>query len=288
MINRYSDLSVTDNGIDWEIASSAGLWNAGDIYFIDESVGFAAKENAGIYKTIDGGESWTSVLDPLDFASTNKVGGITFADDQTGYAWFSISGYGDYRVYKTTNQGDDWVEVAQIEGPGYLSGGIEFFDADNGFIAGPRVKPDSVYFSWAVYTEDGGTTWNDADFSAVPDEYKGESIDGVAKVDDNTAFAIGDVSFLKTDDMGKTWSYVDFGQTLTDTNFYRIAFNGDYGIVTTYDGEILTTEDGGETWELNQEYYDLHSPSALAVTDDGRIYLELLVGMYLLIMIQLV
>lgn len=271
-INRYSDVLVTENGVDWEITSSAGLWNAGDIHFIDESTGIAVKENAAILKTTDGGNSWYYVNEPVDFSSTNKVGGVSFGDEQTGYAWFSIGDYGAYRIYKTTDAGETWSEVAQIEGPGYITGGIEFFDSENGFIAGPRVKPDTVYYSWIKYTEDGGQTWSDADLSAVGEEFEGESFDGAAKIDENSAIAVGGKSILRTDDKGKTWTYVDFNQTLTDTNFYRVAFNGDIGIVTTYDGEMLVTYDGGESWELNQNFYDLLTPNTLAVTNDGRIF----------------
>ncbi|MGD8782390.1 MAG: YCF48-related protein [Ignavibacteria bacterium] len=274
LINEYSDFYVTTNGSDWEQTASVGLWNAGDIYFVSESVGFAAKENAGILKTTDGGSNWYYVLDPVDFSSTNMVGGLCFADEQTGYAWFTLNSYSDYRVYKTTDAGENWSQVAQMTGASYLSGGsIEFFDGSNGFMAGTSTKPDTVYLSWLKYTEDGGTTWNDADISAVPDAYKSESLYGVAKVDENTAFATGGTSLLKTTDKGKTWTYVDYNATLNDTSFYKVDFNGDYGIVATDYCEILYTDDGGDTWTVNQDYYDLYTPNSVAVTDDGKAYI---------------
>ncbi|MGD8782011.1 MAG: YCF48-related protein [Ignavibacteria bacterium] len=273
LINEYSDFYVTTNGSNWEQISSAGKWNAGAICFLNESVGFAAKENAGIMKTTDGGNTWYSVLDPVDYAFTNKVGGISFADDQTGYVWFSLDAYSSYKVYKTTDAGETWSVVAELNGPSYMSGGMTFFDVNHGFMAGYRIKPDTVYTSWIVYTEDGGVTWNDADISAIPDKYVGKSFKSVAKVDESTAYAVGGTSFFKTADKGKTWTAVDYGVTLNDTTFQCVYFNGNNGVVATYDCEVLLTTDGGSTWSLNQELYNQSYPSVAGLDADGNAYI---------------
>ncbi|MGD8779501.1 MAG: YCF48-related protein [Ignavibacteria bacterium] len=277
-LNSYSDFYVSQDGSgsSWEFISNAGVWDAEDIYFLSNSEGVAIKENRTILKTTDGGSSWSYVLDPVDFASANTAAGVSFGDDQTGYALFSIGTYADYSVYKTTDKGSTWSEAAQIEGPGYFSGGIEFFDASNGFIAGPHEKPDTVYVSWIMYTEDGGTAWNRATVQGLPDELEYDSFEDVAKVNDNTAYAVGGSNIFKTTDKGKTWNYIDHGLDIPDTNFRCISFSGDYGILANYYGEIFLTEDGGNTWTLHNDYYNVYTPSTVTITDEG----DALVGAY--------
>ena len=273
VLNSYSDLLISDAvGMNWEISGSIGLWNARAMFFLDDMTGFIVKENRSILKTTDGGSSWQYVLEPLEFSTRNKVGGISFGDNQTGYALFSVDDYADYRVYKTTDAGDTWTEVAQIEGPSSFSGGIEFFDENKGFIAGPRVKPDTVYVSWIKYTEDGGATWNDAIVDSVTALLDAQSFRDVAMIDESSAIAIGGENIFITNDYGKNWTLAEFNFTVNDSNFYRIDFNGDNGIITTYDGEIIVTTDGGDTWDVNQEYYDVLTPSALCINDYGNIY----------------
>jgi photosystem II stability/assembly factor-like uncharacterized protein len=103
-----------------------------------------------------------------------------------------------------------------------------------------------------------------------------DSFEDVAKVNDNTAYAVGGSNIFKTTDKGKTWNYIDHGLDIPDTNFRCISFSGDYGILANYYGEIFLTEDGGNTWTLHNDYYNVYTPSTVTITDEG----DALVGAY--------
>ncbi len=271
-VNVQGDFLIsTTNGTTWEVISNTGPEKVGAMYFIDALKGFVVKENRKIVKTDDGGETWKTVLEALPFSTRNKVGGISFGDENTGYAWFSIDDYKKYKIYKTTDQGETWTEAAAINGPGYLSGGIKFFDANTGFIAGPKIKPDGVYQNWIQYTTDGGVTWITAAFDST-ETYKAQSFKDATIIDDSTAIIVSKNNIFKSTDKGNSWKLANFNFTVTDSSFYKVAFNGKNGIITTYPGEVLITNDGGETWSVVQDYYDLYSPSVVAISDYGNMY----------------
>jgi len=235
-------------GEDWKYISDTGLWLAYSMVFNDENTGLIHKENRHIVKTTDGGLTWNSVLEPVDFNSRNKVGGLTFGDASTGYAWMSLNDYAEYHIYKTTNGGDNWDEIQNISGPGYLTGSIGFFDANTGFMAGPDM--------WIKTTTDGGSIWEDAVINNLPADFPATRDAGaVTVVDANTAWIIGEGLLLKTTDKGANWNFMETGLSLSDTTFYTISFlNDQLGYIGTYEGSILKTTDGGNSWELDETF----------------------------------
>ena len=105
------------------------------------------------------------VLSPLPYSSRSIVGGITFGDQATGYAWFSLTDYTDYRVFKSTDAGETWNQISQVTGPNYIQGNLVFFDANTGVILGPN--------NYKMRTTDGGQTWDTAFVNNFP-SYLGE------------------------------------------------------------------------------------------------------------------
>ncbi len=265
-VTRNSDVLVnTDgSGAKWEYTASSGLWNAESMWFLSKDIGFIQKENRHIVKTTDGGLTWDTALEPVVFSSRNKVGGITFADQNTGYAWMSILEYEEYYVYKTTDGGDSWERIWLTAGPSSLSGDIGFFDANNGFLAGPNV--------WLQLTTDGGASWNEAVINDFPEKFAGNDFEDISVIDENTAFAIGEKFMLKTTDKGNSWKYVDHGITGIDSSFFTVAFHdNNAGYIGCYNGVILETTDGGSSWSKDETFKDQFSFFSSAFNEQGKI-----------------
>lgn len=268
-LSRNGDFLVDadGDGLDWEYRSNTGLWDTGDLFFLNDDIGFVLKENRGISKTTDGGQTWYDVLSPTAFSSRSKVGGITFADENTGYAWVSMNDYPNYFVFKSTDQGETWNEIYDVIGPGYLGGGVGFFDTQTGFLAGPD--------AWLMKTTDGGTTWQlDTNIVGMDDYYKNKDFESVCVVDENTAWIAGQSLLLKTTNKGETWEFIHHGINDIDSSFYSINFFGDKGYIGSYSGNILKTLDGGNTWELIDDYYDQHIFASSAFNNVGKIFLS--------------
>lgn len=131
---------TADNGSTWtytEIASEGDVkgnpWDC-DISFPDDNTGyFAGKDNgydkAYIYKTSNGGSSWTKLSIPSTAMHDNFTQ-IAFADANHGL------GIGLGSIHKTTDGGDNWTEFTCF-GDKYISTfSVSYPDAEHGFIAG--------------------------------------------------------------------------------------------------------------------------------------------------------
>lgn len=271
-VTRYSDIYVNADGkgTNWEYLSSCDIWDAGVMHFINDNVGLVVKENRHIVKTVDAGLTWNTVLEPVEFSTRNKVGDITFVDEQIGYVLMSLNEYNEYHVFKTINAGDSWEDIATIESGGYFSGGMVFFDENNGYIAGPRIKVDGVYYFWLKTTSDGGITWEDGTINNYPEQMDVASFNSTAKINDNTAITVCKKAILKTSDKGKTWEYIDHGVADIDTSFSRIAGMGDVYIIGLSDASLIISKDSGETWTVDDSKIDEYTYKSIVFNSEGN------------------
>jgi photosystem II stability/assembly factor-like uncharacterized protein len=264
-ITRNGDLLYSSDGTgnSWEYLSHTGKNNSGAIVFLSADTGLVLKENKHIVKTTDGGQTWQTVLTPVNPSSRNLVGGMDFADLQTGYAWFSLNDYGEYHVYKTTDAGDTWELSKVFGGPGYISGDIIAFDADNVVILGPD--------TWTQRTTDGGISWEPAVLNNFDPYFASKDFEGAAKVDENRAIVIGELFICTTTDKGATWNYLNHGLNDIDSNFYKIAFFADtLGYIGLYGGTIIKTTDFGENWSVDETFKDQYLLFSAAINEYGK------------------
>lgn len=265
-------------GDHWEYVSHAGLFEPGrgnNLYFLDETTAIVHKYNRHILKTTDAGQTWDVVLDAVPHNANNRSGGVAFLDGTTGYAWLSQNTATAHALYKTEDAGDSWTEHSTFTAPATVAGEIHFFDENTGFIAGPR--------RWVYNTTNGG-----ADFSeqivadGFPDGFSATAdFRAVAMLSETEAFAVGNGFIVKTEDAGATWTWVDVDVTDTDLNFYAVAFvNENVGYAGSFDGSIVYTQNGGETWVADNEHRGTLR-FITAGTDGSRIFLGTTTGQVL-------
>ena len=164
--------STTNGGITW-IQVFAGSISA--IKFLTPTTGFAMLRapssnpqlfSAGIYKTANGGRSWSLVPSPLNPAAT--YGSFSFSSPSDGWLLVGIqpsAGSENKYLYKTTDGGSNWSLVAQAQfssGQAMATSGVmpatgyvtqlQFISPQQGFM--------SLMRSGMYATDDGGSTWN--------------------------------------------------------------------------------------------------------------------------------
>lgn len=115
-----------------------------DLVFTSSTIGYAVGQTGIIKKTINAGESWTTIFT----IETGSFSEMHFVDENIGF----VAGSGG-KVYKTIDAGDSWVEIAT--GSASALQGIHFYDALHGITVG--------YSGTILYTTDGGDTWTDSD-----------------------------------------------------------------------------------------------------------------------------
>jgi hypothetical protein len=185
-----------------------------------------------VYKTTDGGVTWTSVLSGLSCA----INAINFPSYKTGYAigGEASSGY----IYKSTDYGLTWNQIynSGLVANMLLSG--YFFDDTTGYVAG---NDEGSFFAKIIAINNGAVFYNINfhAYTAYTDIYFKTIDTGFA-----TAFNGSTGYILKTTDSALTWSLVYTGQSLNS-----IAFKTNMiGYAVGVNGTIVKTTDGGNNW----------------------------------------
>ncbi|MFK7925655.1 MAG: YCF48-related protein [Bacteroidia bacterium] len=79
-------VKTTNTGADWTFGTTDDIQNGGqvlDMTMINDTLGFAACWHGTLLKTVDGGLSWYTLIQP--FASPVNFNGVYFLDDQLGW-----------------------------------------------------------------------------------------------------------------------------------------------------------------------------------------------------------
>lgn len=212
------------------------------------------------------------------FVPNQSLHAIKFLDDQTGWTVSSLYNGSTYNIHKTTDGGENWTDqssgytatrfkdiwihnsekvtmvgnfglIIQTEDGGenwttidssldhHLSG-IFFVDDMLGFICGDA--------GTIIRTKDGGTNWEELNTGVIG------VLNDVYFIDENNGFACGWNVMIKTEDGGESWTAPEFFPIPT-TNYQmqKIDFTSpSTGYVCGDIGQILKTEDGGNTWDF--------------------------------------
>jgi photosystem II stability/assembly factor-like uncharacterized protein len=178
------------------------------IHFFDSNNGLVAV-GSSIFKTADGGKNWDQVSD------LRSAIYLQFISDSIGYAYggFTLEGIFYGELYKTENQGNNWINLSNTsEVADWEILAMYFLNKDTGYIANYNHE---VYYTW-----NGGITWTMRSDSLPTNIYD------MVFVSENEGYGVGfpDLGILKTTDGGITWSW-------------------DYKVGTTYFGSIAKTPD---------------------------------------------
>ena len=245
--NGSSFLRTTDGGKHWN--TTTDIFNKNGIIITDQSFispmtgwistfwfhsvpigpGSEIVYNEGvIFKTSDGGYSWTRELDTTYHFP--RLYEIKFIDSTNGIA------AGEGIILRTTNGGSSWeTEYSNFNGA-QLYGGIAWLDSLNQWIAGNGQL-------W--HTTNCGETWQSIGIS----NYYSRSI---FFINDSTGWVAGNQNvsglLFKTIDGGKTWSKVLTGHS---TSYNSIFFSDSLnGYLVGDNAFFAKTSDGGQTWNF--------------------------------------
>ena len=252
---------TTNAGTTWTssvVGGATGLFGV-SIAALDANTAFAALHNPGIstgggvFKTTDGGITWTSQPTAFPLPSGQPIA-LHFFDANNGVCMGNPNG-GYWEIYTTTNGGSQWTRVPSASIPAPVSGDIS---GENIASAGNNVWFGTEYNS--VYrSTDRGMTWTAArdvlgTASLGPLIAFRDSLNGVGC----TPFpAIGGAfnRISRTTDGGVTWTPLAAASILATPSLFHIAYiPGTSAYVITSDlnlgrthtlpGSAYSTDDG--------------------------------------------
>lgn len=257
-----------DGGATWvpSTLTATGVTNAyglANISAIDADTAYASIypvtatiTGQGVYKTTNGGTTWTKVSAGTFTAGTSFINAVHFFDAKDGVALGDPAG-GYFEVYTTNNGGATWTRVSQANIPLVPGNGeygtVGYFGASDSTILYPTNLGN------ILVSKDRGYTWTTA---VSPITGTNTFIPKLSFKDKNTVLAVAGNStqlvnsIIASADGGLTWAFAGFDTVgdifdfndieyvpgTANTWFVSSANFNSGGLGTAY------TEDGGQTW----------------------------------------
>jgi photosystem II stability/assembly factor-like uncharacterized protein len=272
----------------WQFAYSQELqYSFEAIQFPTASVGYIVGSGGVIYKTIDGGSTWTPQTSPVS-TTLNDVfftdathgfavgasGTIIYTTDGTNWSvhaqsgvittatiysvWFVgsdgwIGGGADNatcQIYKTTDGGTNWANVTVTNPSTDMCTGLSFFDANLGYA--------SLDGNGIMYTTDGGLNWTKSNLNLGPWPYTRTDIEEILAVDATHAVATGWGSMIgpqPTIIVVSSDSGVNF--TCPDTSYPWATYGYGYNFTKFGNGEVMLVGGGASSAAFSIHSTDL-------------------------------
>jgi photosystem II stability/assembly factor-like uncharacterized protein len=270
-IRRYS--KTTDGGLTWTTAdinlgSTSANLEIANICGLSADVAYAsvfpkATSPGGIWKTIDGGTTWTKQATALFNDVDSFTDLVYFWDANNGVALGDPAG-GYYEIYTTTDGGTTWVRTPSSPALIADAGGQDYGLTNQFTVTGNSIWVGTTYGK-ILKSTDHGYTWSIvqspiADFGGG---IHGTIAGDMAFSDEmNGLLQTNDYQLFSTTDGGATWNTVPYTGILR--NF---GLSGIPGLPNSYIsvGEDLDTttrgssfsNDGGLTWVSINDQPDL-------------------------------
>jgi photosystem II stability/assembly factor-like uncharacterized protein len=240
---RDALLRTTNGGATWDtINFPFDVGSVASVSFTDTLIGWVCDVSLSkIYKTSDGGMSWTTVYKTLNHHLFPQI--IHFIDTLNGYGVGPDSAWSVTRIWKTTDGGISWSSQTV---PGSVYYHMQFIDAARGWIIGGGIYA----------TTDSGASWQQQTYPPSAGELYGLSF-----ISASVGWVCSKLEswVLHTTDGGNSWNIQAFIEPSPYTHSFRqISFsdnmNGWIFGTTFYNhdlgAEVLRTTDGGISWNL--------------------------------------
>ena len=228
-----------------------------DIVFVDENTGWIISGSDNVYKTDDGGLSWT-----LQFAPDTgmlRLRSIAMANENTGWIG-TVNGSASRVLYETRDGGERWTNISsRIRGstPRGLCG---LWAVNSNVVYGV-----GSFFEdpWFIKSNDGGITWSSrilgGNVRTLIDVYFQNEDVGIAVGGTGSSFD-GNAIILRTTNRGASWTEVfqstrapgvmgEWGWKISFptelTGYVSVEYNN---APPGQSAKVLKTLDGGLTW----------------------------------------
>jgi photosystem II stability/assembly factor-like uncharacterized protein len=211
----------------WFDKSPTNASGLNDLYFIDANNGFAVGDSGKVYKTTNGGDSWTMQTSGV----TVNLNAVHFVSLQKGFA---VGNSG--KIISTTNGGTNWTTYTNSTAIDFKD--IDFNNPDSGVVVG--TYSGGGYF---LITLNGGTNW--LQDGPVPST----DLRGVALMDDTTAITIGQMGSAAV--IGKITLNTTYSVkgNLGGNQFNDVCYpSDDRGYVCGNSGVMFYSVNGGNVW----------------------------------------
>jgi len=213
---------TTNGGINWN-SDITTFYSLNTVFFTSATTGYSAGYST-IYKSINGGNSWSSIYNNVNFFLND----IYFTDLNTGYAVGYANGSSGI-ILKTTNSGLNWNIIDPLSA--YRFNSIQFTNDSVGFIATDGGK--------ILKTNNYGNNWITLSVLGTSDNFL-----SLFFTSEDNGFAVGIGStIVGTTNGGSNWDSQLSSSIQPLTSVYFA--DGNTGYAVGNGGTIIKTTNGG-------------------------------------------
>ena len=228
-----------------------------DIFFVAvQGAQFGSSKERGIYKTLDGGETWEKVLYVND-----NVGASSLSMDMNNprilYAamwehertpWQMKSGGPDSGIYKSTDGGQNWTKLEKGLPKIIGKSGISVSRANSKII---YVNLEAEGDKSGVYrSEDSGASWKQINKERIAVTRSWYYMEVFADPQDENKVYVLNAPVLKSIDGGKTFNVLNTPHG--DNHHLWIHPKNNQIMINSNDGGANVTLNGGKSWSTQQ------------------------------------
>ncbi|MFY0713947.1 T9SS type A sorting domain-containing protein [Seonamhaeicola sp. NFXS20] len=233
----------------WKLAPNIVPNNNGqrfdDVYFLDENTGWAANGYyASVFKTTDGGLTWTEQLNEANLPGNYYFRNIIFLNENIGFL-----GTLNNVFFKTTNGGQTWSEVTNITPNPNAICGLDVVGTSTIYGCGAYFEPAHI-----IKSTNSGNTWQYIDMSAYA-----TALVEIKFTSETTGYVAGKSTtgavILKTTDGGQTWTEIynsnisgEYVWKLQILNSNPNTFFGAIYSTAPNPGKLISSSNAGITW----------------------------------------
>ncbi|MBS1515909.1 MAG: T9SS type A sorting domain-containing protein [Bacteroidetes bacterium] len=221
-----------------------------DLCFINSQTGWVVTSSGNMYKTINGGYTWT----------TKGIGAflrcISFSDSLRGFIGIYDTAFGGFPLLRTSDGGSTWVGASGLPTPkakGFC--GIQCVDANTIYAVGRIESPARI-----IKSTNGGSSW----FYLNIDTSLATRLVDIKFFTPDSGFVTGGKGpsnlstpvILFTSDGGTTWISKFTGSNLTTNQaIWKISFSSRNYAVGSFNQQaanlqFVKSTDGGMTWNM--------------------------------------
>lgn len=253
-------LAAQSSGFQWQSQNSGTTARLRGISAVSARVAWASGANGTLLRTLNAGETWTTLATPAD-AEKLDFRDIDAFSDSVAYA-LSIGSGETSRIYKTSDGGATWALQFANTDPKVFLDAMAFRDADHGFAFSDSADGQFVILT----TVNGGASWERIPADRLPPALPGEGAFAASGTNvavfgaDHVWIGTTASRVLRSLDAGRTWSVAQTPiDTGTATGIFSVAFKdakigvvvgGNYQQESGAGNNAAFTSDGGVTWTL--------------------------------------
>ena len=208
-------------------------------------------DERGLYRTTDGGETWTQLLRPSEYTGVVEVQmhpenpdvlfAATFQRERR--MWSMIGGGDEGGLYRSEDGGDSWHRV----GNGFPTGavgrvGVTFCPSRPDTMYATAVGPEGGTFR----SEDGGRSWERRNADIQSHWYYGEL---VCDPENPERVYAPMTPLLMSEDGGKTFNNIAETQIHGDHHTLWVNPKDPEHLIVGNDGGVYVSRDGGKFWQ---------------------------------------